>query len=93
MSRLRNGDKPAHPVARQTFTDNAGDHPMETTIIEQFGLTKREYFSGLAMQGALANERNIQNMRGDWQKLDAAMVARLSVRLADALLAALEATP
>lgn len=82
MSRLRNGDKPAAPIQRQTFTDTAGDHPMETTIIEQFGLTKREYFAGLAMQGLLSDN--------EWSNDPVDRVAGWAVKHADALLAALE---
>lgn len=58
------GDKTAFPAA-SCYTD---------------GLSKREYYAGLAMQGFIALGRNI----------DAEVVARQSVKFADALLSELE---
>lgn len=46
------------------------------------GLTKREYFAGLAMQGLLANEA--------FQRLDSKQIAEHSIRRADELLKQLE---
>jgi len=40
---MENKDRPIHPVTANVFS---GAH---------IGLTKREYFAGLAMQGLLAN--------------------------------------
>lgn len=45
------------------------------------GLTKREYFAGLAMQGMLSNR--------DYTETNSAQLARGSVVQADALIAAL----
>ena len=47
------------------------------------GLTKREHFAGLAMQGLLANSAN-------GYYVDAKSMARLSTECADALLGALD---
>jgi hypothetical protein len=46
------------------------------------GLTKREYFAGLAMQGIMANQ-NLTSTEND-------TIAKWSVEIADALLAELE---
>jgi hypothetical protein len=47
---INRGNEPAYPVQRQSFADQVG-RPI--TIIEQFGLTKREAFAMAAMQGLL----------------------------------------
>lgn len=51
------------------------------------GLTKREYFAAMAMQGMCANSGGIA-LDADFEQL-----AKESVEAADALLVALEATP
>ena len=48
----------------------------------EYGLTKREYFAGLAMQGLMAGKH--------FEQYDYVVAAKVSVRAADALLAALE---
>jgi hypothetical protein len=53
----------------------------------QTGLTKREYFAGLAMQGLMTS----QNQEGEWRH-DIKSCAEISVQIADALLAELEKT-
>lgn len=56
---------------------------------KHFGLTKREYFAGLAMQGILASP---DDHRVRYPSVEAAIDegVRMSVRWADRLLAALE---
>ena len=49
----------------------------------QWGLTKREYFAGLAMQGLLANEDFIRNNPDD-------VIVGYSVKIADDLLKELD---
>lgn len=49
------------------------------------GLTKREYFAGLAMQGMLANNWNEYSERDE----DCSFLARAAVNYADALLTSL----
>ena len=67
---IRNGEMPAMPP-------NAGwEHPQAK------GLTKREYFAGLAMQGILASDTSGS------VKMD--ICVKISVEHADALLAELE---
>ena len=66
---MKNSQKPVYPLQNVNGT------------ILQTGLTKREYFAGLAMQGLLANE-NLSATEQD--------VAKASVILADELLKQLE---
>ncbi|MDP5205482.1 hypothetical protein ORI99_00255 [Alishewanella sp. SMS9] len=80
---MRNADLPAMPT-HDVFDDcgidgNSGPHLTQTT---NYGLTKREYFAGLAMQGLLAKH-------GD-DDYNASNIAGYSAKHADALLAELE---
>lgn len=69
---MKNADMPAMPL-----TLNPGEFAADGMNLD--GLTKREYFAGLAMQGLC----NSEHMR------DAATEAQLAVAMADALLAEL----
>ena len=62
---MKNGEKRAFPADEHTHTDG--------------GLTKREYFAGLAMQAIVSKE----NYDIDY---DYIRTARKSIKLADALL-------
>jgi hypothetical protein len=75
---MKNGKQPAFAVSREMC---------EISEIETYpyGLTKREYFAGLAMQGWIACQS--ETFRGE-----ADSVARRAVEYADALLAELEKT-
>jgi hypothetical protein len=66
---MKNKDMPINPTEKSRY-EFAGS-----------GLTKREYFAGLAMANLSSSVLN---------KAQEESVARLSVKLADALLAALE---
>lgn len=72
---MKNGQEPAFPIVIDDVSKNQFVHT---------GLTKREYFAGLALQGMLAvyagNDVNLPN-------IDAA--AKQSIEYADALLAEL----
>lgn len=70
---MKNSDLPAMP-------HTTWDNDVDKVIDQGNGLTKREYFAGLAMQGLLT--------LGTEQ--DRPQYARASVRMADALLAELE---
>lgn len=65
---MENGNEPINPVY---FKDGE---------LNCLGLTKREYFASLAMQGMLANNLNVPNTP------NVEYVARLSVIAADELL-------
>jgi hypothetical protein len=68
---MENGKQSAFPL-----DGNHTGHP------DTIGLTKREYFAGLAMQGLSANEA--------FQRLDSKQIAEYSIRRADELLKQLE---
>jgi hypothetical protein len=74
---MKNGDIPAMPLAREV-SDRFQDGYFDET-----GLTKREYFAAMAMQG-LASALN-----GTWLR-DRQYTAEMAVLYADALLAELE---
>lgn len=74
---INNGDNPAFPMSEEET-----DRISEGVYIFS-GLTKREYFAGLAMQGMLSDI----SRTGGWDYDD---FAKDSVEAADALLAALD---
>lgn len=61
--------------------------PTNDGYLSTYGLTKREYFAGLAMQGLLAYPR-VQEGETPWSQT----VALWAIEAADALLAELEKT-
>ena len=73
---MENGKKPAFSVA---LHDNGN-----ALHKEAMGLTKHEYFAGLAMQGMMANQALTSKLCFE--------VAKWSVEMADAILAELEKT-
>jgi hypothetical protein len=80
---MENGKKPASQTAIG----------MSNSEMEHMGLTKREYFAGLAMQGILAHESffdRICHESGENTMADVLVTA--SVKMADKLLAELEKT-
>jgi hypothetical protein len=83
---MENGKKPAFAQSEnwQCDLEKHIQDPKKygSPSFEGIGLTKREYFAGLAMQGYL-NERH---------SLDNKTLAEWSVKMADALLAELEKT-
>jgi len=74
---MENGKKPAFSVA---LHDNGN-----ALHKEAMGLTKREYFAGLAMQGLMTS----QDQNGSWRH-DIKTCAEISVQMADAILAELD---
>lgn len=55
------------------------------SILQGTGLTKREYFAGLAMQGLLSNHELINSVEWSW-------IGEQSIRLSDELLKQLDKT-
>lgn len=68
---MENGNKPIHPI--------------EDFNKDSFGLTKREYFAGLAMQGLCVNKKTSEIKQGECVD-----IAELSLIIADELLKQLE---
>lgn len=84
---MKNSDKPAFPVDEET-TDR-----LDEGVRIYTGLTKREYFAGLAMQAILSNEELRLACMADSRILGVTRdeaVARYSVMEADELLKQLE---
>ena len=69
--------RPAFPVERDTIAEQYGSP----------GLTKREYFAGLAMQGMLCNGFIPNMVRPDGSTLQSYNYAECAFRMADAMLA------
>jgi len=60
---MKNGEKRAFPADEHTHTDG--------------GLTKREYFAGLAMQGMAMSDLKFEDMAHDAVKMADALLAEL----------------
>jgi len=88
---MENKDRPIYPCMMQQI----GDHEFRLSMpkddprwhMPMAGLTKREYFAAMALQGKLS-----QQPSGFYSVVDAQAVAMDAVKLADALLAELEKT-
>ena len=81
---MKNADKPIYPLSKEQ-TDILSIN--EKSIVQEtlnIGLTKREYFAGLAMQGILANHSLEVNTLKDEHKAEYAVI------MADHLLKQLE---
>lgn len=79
------GNEPASPVAGATET-------VQVNPSQQEGLSKREYFAGLAMMGLPLKSDSAfseEDRKRKYPATDAAWVASAAVRYSDALLAAL----
>jgi hypothetical protein len=85
---MKNADKPVYPV----HGGYDGDDPRNHTI--GGGLTKREYFAAMAMQGILANPTETRENKSLLQAklIDSSLetVCKQSIRYADELLKQLE---
>ena len=80
---MNNADKPINPIkGADDIFYNEQDESFIKQVKPFIGLTKREYFAGLAMQGILANS-SLNNLKEE-------TVAEISVLCADKLLEQLE---
>ena len=80
---MKNADKPINPI--YGIDNSLGTEADENYLFQNkslIGLTKREYFAGLAMQGMIANT--------DTYVQDKSVIAKLSIEHADELLKQLE---
>ena len=86
---MENGKEPITPCTikgRQGW----GDKPTISDR-EVYGLTKREYFAGLAMQGLMSNPNFIKPGSFDFKySKTAERVSSISIKVADELLTQLE---
>lgn len=71
---MKNSEQPAYPTP---------DCEVSGTALQYLGLTKREYFAAMAMQGYLASY-------GPNEPVNSESAAKKAVKLADALLTELE---
>jgi len=84
---MKNSDKPITPLYGANGVPFTEATNIDVSYIEQcrplMGLTKREYFAAMAMQGLLSNPEQINTTNFEW-------VAVHSVGYADELLKQLE---
>ena len=80
---MNNGDLPASPLPLAGCNDGGIYNIMEQSGGEFGGLTKRENFAAMAMQGMMANTHAVENL----SQID---VAKEAVSMADALLKELD---
>jgi hypothetical protein len=78
---MKNSEQPIVPYLLQ----NGIKHPDEL-----LGLTKREYFAGLAMQGLLTRVPNRQGGETDLGTIECGRIAEEAVIMADKILKELE---
>ena len=80
---MKNADKPINPIVQEENIGQGGKILMCT----EYGLTKREHYAGLAMQGLLALPD-----KGTYGSFDEAIerICEVSVKFADELLKQLE---
>ena len=91
---MNNSDLPAAPLTGDAYIDINGGSYEEGSFEPGMGLTKREHFAAMAMQGLLSNPGGVvqaNSMSGtNWCNCDADDMAQWSVSCADALLAELD---
>jgi hypothetical protein len=78
--KMENGNKPINPIL-----------DWNEVKADSTGLTKREYFAGLAMQGLMSNPEFIKGGSFDFEsRKTAERVSRISTKVADEVLKQLE---
>ena len=82
---MKNADKPINPIVQEENIGQGGKILMCT----EYGLTKREYYAGLAMQGLLANSYGGMTSGGS-RTFSPNEISKLAVIHADELLKQLE---
>lgn len=86
---MENANKSVYPS--ENLLDSG--HPMLGAVkVKTSGITKREYFAGLAMNGILAKEAHGERIfnENEGNHSQRTIIAKASVRMADELLAELE---
>lgn len=85
---MKNSQKPIIPMNAQIIGEGeiSTEYQSEYSLLQMGGLTKREHFAGLAMQGLLANRRSpLVDVKDEIKAY-----AELSVKFSDELLKQLE---
>lgn len=82
---MTNPNDLAYPIVHQS-----PEREFETQFHN--GLTKREYFAAMAMQGLLANSEHRKEYKGQTYLMEYNIYADQSAKLADALIEALNKT-
>jgi hypothetical protein len=90
MKKLK--DKPAFPSTREEEVPLAGQDRAVKVQFHSNGMTLREYYAGLAMQGLLANKYVRPNIAdiNPTPRPENAQLMQVAVQMADALIAELE---
>ena len=80
---MKSGDKSAFPTEMEVHT------AFGSTKRAEIGLTKREHYAGLAMQGLLANSYS-NGFSQPLSEYDSKSIAKFSIEYADEILKQLE---
>ena len=83
---MKNADKPINPIVQEENIGQGGKILMCT----EYGLTKREHYAGLAMQGMLSNSGTSNYLKGNIDLLVPELVSKFAIEYADELLKQLE---
>ena len=87
---MKNADKPIYPTTSQKINETEFfEYNLPNKEKQYSGLTKREYFAGLAMQGLLANSYGGMTSGGS-RTFSPNEISKLAVLHADELLKQLE---
>ena len=83
---MKNADKPINPFKSIKFNGKEFfEYNLPYNHKQYSGLTKREYFAGLALQGTCSNQEFLKNLNGDPN-----LVIKACIEIADELLKQLE---
>ena len=83
---MKNADKPIYPTLELDYTESI-IQGRNVFFNQEFGLTKREYFAGLAMQGMISNPNIVRPKESDKEFKD---FSERAIKYADELLKQLE---
>ena len=94
---MKNADKPINPSTSIKISDTEFfEYNLPTKERQYSGLTKREHYTGLAMQGLLANPqywkrvyKTLSSLKANKDSIEC-VFAQFSIKLADEILKQLE---
>ena len=101
---MTNGNEPIHPLKAKMMVmsdsriwNNGLPNEFSTNSnviedVEYNGLTKREYFAAIVMQGLVSNSKHRQEYNGESYLMSSEIYAEQAVSLADALIEQLKKT-